>query len=147
MRSPIDRRSPPDEQEPPMDPTDEIRRLRNCISDLLSIQALPATWAGHDAPRILSLLLEAMLGMLKLDFAYARALDTPDGTIEVLRVRDRRPSDIDLRTLGQALECWLRDHEPLRPMIVQNPIRDGELSIAPLRLGTQWRRLEQRAST
>ena len=131
------RSSPPGEQQAPVDPSGEIRRLQSCISDLISLQALSAIWTGHEASRILSLLLEAMLGMLKLDFAYARATDTPDGKIEVLRVRDRRPSDIDPRTLGQALECWLRDHEPLRPMIVQNPIRDGQLSIAPLRLGAQ----------
>ncbi len=131
------RSSPLGEQRAPVDPSGEIRRLQSCISDLIAVQALPAIWTGHDASLILSLLLEAMLGMLKLDFAYARTLDTQDGTIEVLRVRDRRPSDIDLRTLGQALECWLRDHEPLRPMIVQNPIRDGPLSIAPLRLGAQ----------
>ena len=129
------RSSPPGEQR--TDASGEIRRLQSCISDLISVQALPAIWAGHEASRILSILLEALLGMLKLDFAYARVIDTPDGKIEVLRVRDRRPSGIDPSTLGQTLECWLRDHEPLRPMIVRNPIRDGQLSIAPMRLGTQ----------
>ena len=39
--------------------------------------------------------------------------------------------------MAQALESWLRYPEPLGPMIVENPIRDGQLSIAPLRLGTQ----------
>jgi signal transduction histidine kinase len=129
------RSSPPGEQR--ADASGEIRRLQSCISDLISVQALPAIWAGHDASRILSILLEALLGMLKLDFAYARVIDTPDGAIEVLRVRDRRPSGTDPSTLEQTLGCWLRDHEPLRPMIVRNPIHDGELSIAPMRLGTQ----------
>ena len=131
------RSSRPGEQRAPVDPSGEIRRLQGCISDLISVQALSAIWTGHEASRILSILLEAMLGMLKLDFAYARAIDTPDGTIEVLRVRDQRPSEIDPRTVGQTLEGWLRDDEPLRPMVVRNPIRDGQLSIAPLRLGTQ----------
>jgi len=124
-------------REQPADASGEIRRLQSCISDLISVQALPAIWAGHDASRILSILLEAMLGMLQLDCAYARAIDTPDGKIEVLRVRDRRPSDIDPRTFGRALESWLGDHEPPRPMIIQNPIREGQLSIVALRLGTQ----------
>ncbi len=129
------RSSPPGEQR--ADASGEIRRLQSCISDLISVQALSVIWAGHEASRILSILLEALLGMLKLAFAYARVIDTPDGKIEVLRVRDRRPSGIDPSTSGQTLECWLRDHEPLRPMIVRNPIRDGELSIAPMRLGTK----------
>lgn len=131
------RSSPPGEQQAPVNASDEIRRLQGCINDLISLQALPAIWTGYEASRILSILLEAMLGILQLDFAYARAIDTPDGKIEVLRVRDRRPSDVDSGKVGQAVESWLKDHEPLLPITVQNPIRDGQLSIAPLRLGTQ----------
>jgi PAS domain S-box-containing protein len=115
----------------------EILRLRGCINNLVSLQALPALWAGHEASRILPILLEALVGMLNLDFAYARTVDTLDGKIEMVRVRQGRPPDVDAGKVGQALEPWVKGHEPLRPMTSQNPIGDGRLSIAPLRFGMQ----------
>ena len=125
------------EQRAPVDASGEIRQLQDCINDLTSIQALAAIWIGHDASRIIEILLEAMLGILHLDFAYANVVDTPDGKIEVLRLRDRGRSDVDSGALREALESWSKNHVPMRPMTVQNPVRDGQLSIAPLRLGTQ----------
>jgi signal transduction histidine kinase len=131
------RSSPLGEQGAPVNASGEIRQLQGCINDLISIQALAAMWIGHDASRIIEILLEAMLGILQLDFAYAHAIDTPDGKIEVLRLRDRGRSDVDSGALREALESWFKNDGPLRPMTVQNPLRDGQLSIAPLRLGTQ----------
>jgi hypothetical protein len=81
------RSSIPSEQPAPVDAAREIRRLQGCINDLISLQALLAIWRDQDATRILSILLEALLGMLQLDFAYARAIDTPDGKLEVVPCR------------------------------------------------------------
>ena len=56
-----------------MEPTaDEIKRLQGCINDLISVLALPAIWSGHEPSQIVSTLLDVLLGMLRLDFAYAR---------------------------------------------------------------------------
>ena len=54
------------------DPTEEINRLRRSISDLVSILSLPALWAGGEASQVVSTLLDALLGMLDLDFVYIR---------------------------------------------------------------------------
>ena len=69
----------------------EIRRLKACINDLLSVLTLPAIWSGHEPSRIASTLLDALLGILRLDFAYFRLSDSDGGTpIEMVRVAGRR---------------------------------------------------------
>ena len=54
----------------------EIKRLKACINDLISVLALPAIWSGHEPSQIVSTLLDVLLGMLRLDFAYARLSDS-----------------------------------------------------------------------
>jgi hypothetical protein len=45
-------------------PADEIRNLKACINDLISILALPAIWTGRDPTQIINTLLDVLLGML-----------------------------------------------------------------------------------
>src|SRR5258706_12659486 len=66
---------------------DEIRRLQRCINDLISVQALPAMWTGQEPAHIISTLLDVLIGMLRLDFAYARVGEAP---IEMLRLAQSR---------------------------------------------------------
>jgi signal transduction histidine kinase len=119
-----------------VDDSGEIHHLRSCITNLISLQALPAIWAGREASRFLSVLLEALIGTLHLDFAYAWAIDALEGRIELVRVRHRRP-DVDAEKIGRVLEPWMSGDEPLRSMTVPNPMGDGQLSISPLRFGIQ----------
>jgi len=49
----------------------EIKRLKACINNLISVQALPAIWSDGQPSRIVSALLDVLLEMLSLDFAYA----------------------------------------------------------------------------
>ena len=51
---------------------DEIRRLQGCINDLISVLAIPAMGRGQESTQIVSTLLDVLVGMLRLDFAYAR---------------------------------------------------------------------------
>lgn len=117
---------------------DEIRRLKGCISDLISILALPAIWSGHEPSHIVSTLLDALLGMLRLDFAYARLSDSIDGSpIEVLRLAQRRSLSAEPQEVGRALNRYLTGDPPNSPIVVPNPIGEGEVSIALFRLGLQ----------
>src|SRR5947209_10194816 len=76
-----------------MESTGEIKRLQSCINDLISVLALPAIWSGSESPQILGTLLDVLLTMLRLDFAYARMSDASDGPpIEVVRLGDHRHS-------------------------------------------------------
>src|SRR5260370_35266085 len=57
--------------------TDEIRRLKACINDLVSVLTLPAIWSGRGEPsHIGSTLLAPLPGLLRLAFAYLRLGDS-----------------------------------------------------------------------
>ena len=43
---------------------EEIKRLRRCINDLVSVVALPATWSGGEPSQIVRTLFNVLLGML-----------------------------------------------------------------------------------
>ena len=71
----------------PERPAEEIRRLRRCINDLVSVLALPAVWSGGDPTQIVRTVLDVLLGMLRLDLVYVRLKDLLRETpIEMVRV-------------------------------------------------------------
>jgi len=117
----------------------EIKRLKACINDLISALALPAIWSGHEPAQILATLLDVLLGMLRLDFVYARLSDSIGGgtPIELVRVGQRRNSTAQPDDVGQKLISWLTDDLSAAPLVMPNPVGEGKISIAPLRLGLQ----------
>src|SRR2546422_4072553 len=116
----------------------EITRLKACINDLISVLALPAIWSGHEASLIASTLLEALLGMLRLDFAYLQLKSIAgDAPIEIVRLAQRRTVAPHAQEVGRALAPWLATDPPTSPFVVPNPVGQGNVSIAPLRLGLQ----------
>src|SRR2546427_6345687 len=122
-----------------MDQTaEEIKRLQGCINDLISDLALPALWSGYETSQIVSTLLDVLLGMLRLDFAYARlSAGIDDSPIEVVRVAQRRHLAGQPQEAGRALSPWLTGDPPATPFVVPNPVGEGEVTIAPFRLGLQ----------
>src|SRR5258707_5931464 len=114
----------------------EIRRLQGSINDLISIQALPAIWNGRESGHIASTLLDVLVSMLRLDFAYARLSDSINGSpVEFVRSTQRRTAPPQPQEIGRALERWLTNQSANAPLAVPNPTGDGEVRIAPLRLG------------
>jgi hypothetical protein len=77
-----------------MESTAEIKRLQSCINDLISVLALPAIWSGSESSQILGTLLDVLLTMLRLDFAYARLSASDGRPIEVVRLGDHRHSSL-----------------------------------------------------
>jgi PAS domain S-box-containing protein len=117
----------------------EIKRLKACINDLISVLALPAIWSGNEPSQIVSTLLDVLLGMLRLDFAYARLSDSIGGgtPIEMVRLAQHRNLAAQPQEIGQALNPWLAGDLGTPPLVMPNPIGEGKLSIAPLPLGLQ----------
>ena len=117
----------------------EIKRLKGCINNLISVLALPAIWSGHEPAEILSTLLDVLLGMLRLNFVYARLSDSIGGgaPIEMVRGGQPRNSPAQPQQIGQKLNPWLTGDLGAAPLLMPNPIGEGEVSIAPLRLGLQ----------
>jgi len=118
--------------------TADIKRLQGCINDLISVLALPAIWSGGESSQILGTLLDVLLTMLRLDFAYARLSDASEGPpIEVVRLGDHRNSSLQPHQFGQALDRWLTDDQTASRCVVPDPVGEGEVSIAAFSLGLQ----------
>jgi len=120
----------------PKDGTEEIRRLQVCINDLISLQTLPAIWDGRESGSIVSTLLDVLVTILQLDFAYLRLNDSINGSpVEILQLAQRRAPPTQALEMGRVLDRWLTNEFVNAPLVVPNPAGDGEVNIAPFRLG------------
>src|SRR5438552_15316441 len=116
----------------------EIKRLKGCINNLISVQALPAIWSGGKPSQIVSALLDMLPKMLSLDFAYIRLKNSTGGAhLEMVRLAQDRHLTTQPQMIGHALNSWLGDFPHTSPARVRNPIGDGNVSVLLLRLGLQ----------
>jgi PAS domain S-box-containing protein len=116
----------------------EIKRLQSCINDLISVLALPAIWSGSESSHIFDTLLDVLLTMLRLDFAYARLSDASDDPpIEVVRWGDHQHSSIQPQQFGQALGRWLAGDQTVSRSVIPVSAGEAEVSIASFSLGLQ----------
>src|SRR5262249_28347534 len=116
--------------------SEDIGSLQRCINDLISVLALPALWAGGKEERIISTLLDAIIGMLRLDFAYVRLGDPMSGSlVEMVRHDHVRHLMVEPRAVGQTLNYSLGANPREWPRRARNPFGDGNLSIIPLGAG------------
>src|SRR5437868_10534603 len=116
----------------------EVKRLKACINNLISVQALPAIWSGGQPSQIVSALLDMLPTMLDLDFAYARLKNSAGGPpLEMVRPAQDRNLTNAPQMIGCALDSWLSDFPHTSRLLVPNPMGDGDISIVLLRLGIQ----------
>src|SRR5918996_1746379 len=114
---------------------DEIKRLQACINDLISLLALPAIWGGREPSQIVSTLLDVLLVMLRLDFAYARLSDAIGGaSVEMVRLAHPGNLTVQPQEVGHMLKPWLTG-DPPKAFMMPNPIGEGEVSVTLLPLG------------
>jgi PAS domain S-box-containing protein len=115
---------------------DEDKYLKGCINNLISILALPAIWTGGDGHKIVKALLDALLGMLRLDFLYVE-LKGPAGSapIEMSRPTQSENSAWQEGVVNEVLKASLRCETETWPLVVQKPTGEGDVSIAVFRLG------------
>jgi len=114
------------------DPALEIRRLRRCMNNVVKVMAFPAAWRSHAPSEILAYFADSLMGMLGLDFFYARlTVQINEEPREVLRVgRSHRKNEIK-----QSLDHWLDEGHIDRPSEIPRKIGDQEISIFPMRMG------------
>jgi PAS domain S-box-containing protein len=116
--------------------TAEIKRLQHCINGLVSILALPAMWSGLDSSHIAITLLDALVRMLHLDFAYFRISDAvEDSGKEWARSAGRQ--EIEPDEIGRAIERSLTNDALTETLVLPNPVGEGVVSLALFRLGTR----------
>jgi formate hydrogenlyase transcriptional activator len=116
----------------------EIRRLRDCISGLMSLLALPSLWDGRDPLSIVRTLLDMLARMLALDLAYAR-LDNGETAPMPELARSEYLPDIARRAseVGAAIAPWLLAQHSGVPYVVPNPFEQGDLRVTHLWLGAK----------
>jgi formate hydrogenlyase transcriptional activator len=101
---------------------------------LVSVLSLPAIWSGHDASEIASTLLDVLVRMLRLDFAYLRISDSVEELAGEWLQAAKRP-DIEPHEIGRALDHALMHDSPTASLVLPNPIGEGVVSLALVRLG------------
>jgi formate hydrogenlyase transcriptional activator len=119
-----------------LDQIENIQLLQGCLNDLVSLLSLPALWSNHEPPEVLGILLDVLLRMLQLDFAYAR-LNVAASTApsEMYRVAERQKTTPESQEIGRALKPWLRLNRPGLASVVPNPVGKGEVTMVCIWLG------------
>jgi PAS domain S-box-containing protein len=118
----------------PSDPALEIKRLERCMNDLIGVLALPAAWSGREPVEILSILVDSLMGMLALDFLYARVIvECDEKPLETLRVGRSHGTD----EIEQSIDDWLNEAQIDRPSQTLCKIGDQEISIFPMPIGVE----------
>lgn len=117
-------------------PADEIKRLRRCNNDLVSVLALPAMWSGAEPSQIVHTFLDALLGMLGLDLVYVRLKDPiGEAPIEMARIAQSLNLTTRPHEIGEMLNHWFGDDPQEWLPLARKPIGQGDVSVMPVRLG------------
>jgi PAS domain S-box-containing protein len=126
----------PNMEVPPDHQVDEIKRLQRCINDLVSVLALPAIWTGSKPSQIASTLLDALLGMLRLDLVYVRLTDpNGDAPIEMVRMAESQIGPSSPHEIGEQINRWLGEGPETWPGLMRKSFGGRDISIVPFRLG------------
>ena len=117
-------------------PVEEVKDLQRCMSDLVSVLALPAVWSGREADHILATFLDALSGMLNLDFLYCRVtLDAGQAPIESIRIAQSPDSPDHADQVYSFLSRQFGGDARQWPTEKREHLGDKEVFILPLRLG------------
>ena len=95
-----------------------------------------ATCHGRESDSIVSTLLEMLVTMLQLNFAYVRLSDSFNGSpVEFVQLAQLRTPPPQALEIARALDRWLTNQSVDAALVVPNPAGEGEVRIAPFRLG------------
>jgi AraC-like DNA-binding protein len=114
----------------------ELKRLPETISSLIGALAIPAVSAGDEPRGVIASLLDVLMTVLQLDFAYARFSGFADESAIVLRrTAQSKESGAGCRESGSAIATDMTDRSQASSLVVRRALRGGSMSIARLPLG------------
>ncbi len=114
----------------------EIKRLRRCINDLVSLLALSAIWSGGDPSQVLHTLVDALMRMLNLDLVCVRATNPGGGApIEIVRIAQLQGPTPPPREIFETLSHSLQDSSRKLPPSLRSLIGKVDVSIVAVPLG------------
>lgn len=124
-------------QEQLEDPVQEARHLQRCINDLVSVLPLSAIWRGSEPTQIVETLLDVLLRMLSLDFAYGRLNEAFGAApLEILRITEGCQFNLSPEELRNILGSFFSADAHTLPRI-RSRLGSEETSIFPVPLGIQ----------
>lgn len=113
-----------------------IRSLEGCINDLISLLALPAIWDGGDTRQVLETLIDVLMRILCLEFAYALLnCSSESNAIEIYRVANCSTDNQQATRIDRILQPWLSDSYTSTMTLLAHPFGPGEVSVIRARLG------------
>jgi len=114
---------------------DEVKDLKSCLNDLITVMALPALWQGGGARRIIGALLDVLMGMLRPELVYAEWKDPAGGgRVRLVRVAGSPGPSAPSELITQAIRSVLQGETIPVSQIMRNPFDGGELNCTVLSL-------------
>ncbi|MBI1357484.1 MAG: AAA domain-containing protein [Acidobacteria bacterium] len=113
----------------------EVKQLKDFINDLVGVVALPTLWSGAAPSEIVRTLLDALAGVMHLDFVYLRQA-TRVSSLPALRVADPCKS-IPVDEIDRLFEGGFDGAAEEWPGIVCSEVGGEEIAILGLPLGPQ----------
>jgi PAS domain S-box-containing protein len=120
------------------DPVENIEPPQRFINNLISVLALPSIRSGGETSQMMNTLLEALLGILRLDFAYARLKDpVPETSIVAIKTPPSSALNRSQQQICNSLNHWFGDDPRSWPPQNRNQLGDEEISMFAMPLGLQ----------
>jgi PAS domain S-box-containing protein len=120
------------------DSAGELKYLQRCMSDLVSVLALPAVWSGQDPRQIVTTLHDALMAILNLGFLYTRVRVETDGEpLEELRTAPPYATTQNAVTIRNALHERFGDNPWKWPAVVRSHLGGQETSLVSMQLGIE----------
>jgi len=120
----------------PEESLEGFHQLQACVDHLALVASLPALWTGREPSYVLEKLLEALLGILSLEFAYARLRPVAnEREIDIARIGPSAGASADVDALRRSLAAWTGPGTSPALRSFPNPVGDGNVRAATLPLG------------
>jgi len=123
-------------QEESTDPGIDVKQLQRCMSDLVSVLALPAVWSGLEPRQIVTTFHDALMAMLNLDFLYTRVrTGAEDGPIQILKTAPLYAPSQGTGNICESLNRWFGEEPQKWPTEMHGYLGGQETSLVSMRLG------------
>jgi hypothetical protein len=116
--------------------SDEIKRLRRCVCDLIALSALPRIWIDKTPAEIAAGFVDMLQRGVRPDLVYVR-LRSPaeDATSAAAWADGRCATPAEAEVIGNALAPWLETEGFLSCRSIPNPAGSGTLQLAVSPMG------------
>lgn len=113
-------------------PREERRGPLGWTNDLMGVLTLPSVWSGREPSQIVVALLEVVIRILRLDFAYVLLRPRNSEVMETIRFADSRVSQDDIQAARLALNQWLSSDPPTRSCVLRGFGDDSNFAVVSL---------------